>query len=375
MARLERPANGKGWRFRLPTQPDGRRPYHPVLVVGQDYDGTEADAKRYMHAFLGKPAEQRVIPIKKKFLPYAEEVIASFEGKMEEKTRKGALADIKRHAKPLHHRYVSSITAEDIAGFIAGMERQGYAGATIKNVLFPLNRIFRRAVRAGLLKENPISLLERGERPKCAGRRRVPILLETEITVLLNAAVDHGKGQSCHAAMFSLALFAGLRKGEIRHLTWGDIDFDNMTIRVVKGKTKNAERKAQMSAGLSQILARHSLEAGESNSLDFVFPGRTTGAPLGDTGVQKIVTAVVLRSGLWTGPEDPRPKPTLHTLRHNYGSALVAQGLDIKFVSSQIGHASAAFTLAVYVHEVEEQRNRGVAADAIDAHWGTNLLG
>ena len=41
---------------------------------------------------------------------------------------------------------------------------------------------------------------------------------------------------------------------------------------------------------------------------------------------------------------------TLHSLRHTFTSLLIAKGLDVVFVSRQLGHASATTTLGVYAH-------------------------
>ncbi len=44
------------------------------------------------------------------------------------------------------------------------------------------------------------------------------------------------------------------------------------------------------------------------------------------------------------------PKVTLHALRHSHSSALIKKGTDPVMVSRRLGHASAEFTLATYVH-------------------------
>lgn len=51
----------------------------------------------------------------------------------------------------------------------------------------------------------------------------------------------------------------------------------------------------------------------------------------------------------------------VHTLRHTFGSHLIAAGVDVKTVQDLLGHSSAVVTLDVYAH-VFEQRKR----DAVD---------
>jgi len=44
------------------------------------------------------------------------------------------------------------------------------------------------------------------------------------------------------------------------------------------------------------------------------------------------------------------PRLRVHDLRHTFASLLIAEGLDVVFVSRQLGHASTSVTLNVYAH-------------------------
>lgn len=46
----------------------------------------------------------------------------------------------------------------------------------------------------------------------------------------------------------------------------------------------------------------------------------------------------------------------IHTLRHAFGSLLLAFGEPLPYVTAQLGHSSAAFTLSTCLHEVKEGR-------------------
>ena len=47
-----------------------------------------------------------------------------------------------------------------------------------------------------------------------------------------------------------------------------------------------------------------------------------------------------------------------HDLRHSYAVAAIESGDDIKTVQSNLGHASAAFTLNVYAHATQRMKRR-----------------
>src|SRR2546427_10016377 len=56
---------------------------------------------------------------------------------------------------------------------------------------------------------------------------------------------------------------------------------------------------------------------------------------------------------------------SLHSLRHGYLSLLIAEGLDVVFVSRQLGQADPGVTLSVYTHLVRpgQARPRGSIGD------------
>lgn len=57
--------------------------------------------------------------------------------------------------------------------------------------------------------------------------------------------------------------------------------------------------------------------------------------------------------------------PTLHDLRHTYAGASISAGVDVKTVSSNLGHSNAAMTLNVYA--TSDPKAKREAARKIDA--------
>jgi integrase len=55
----------------------------------------------------------------------------------------------------------------------------------------------------------------------------------------------------------------------------------------------------------------------------------------------------------------------IYSLRHFYASALIAQGESIKYVSSQLGHASAQITIDRYGHLFPNEKR--TSADRLEA--------
>jgi integrase len=53
------------------------------------------------------------------------------------------------------------------------------------------------------------------------------------------------------------------------------------------------------------------------------------------------------------------PQATFHDLRHTHAVISLKAGIDIKTLQYNMGHFSAAFTLDVYGHCLDEMRKQG----------------
>ena len=58
---------------------------------------------------------------------------------------------------------------------------------------------------------------------------------------------------------------------------------------------------------------------------------------------------------------------SLHSLRHGYASLLISRGLNVVFVSRQLGRANPNVTLEVYAHLFERADHAATARDALEA--------
>jgi hypothetical protein len=222
------------------TDSDGRRRWKMV-------DGGQRDAERARRAILAEMDKgQRVAPSREKFEIVAERWLERQEGVLRPRTVGRYRSDVRVHLLPrFGHLRLDEITEDRVAGLIAEMTREGYAGWTIKGVLTPLSRILGYAARQGWIARNPVTRLERDERPKTS-RCEMRVLERDEIARLLAAAPDR------YRALLATAVFTGLRQGELLGLRWEDVDLDAGLIRVrwqlgrdgsrVEPKTQQAKR-------------------------------------------------------------------------------------------------------------------------------------
>jgi integrase len=282
-------------------------------------------------------------------------------------------ACVKHIDPPLGQMRIGSVTTDHIARFVLDLQRAGLSGSTASGVLMVLGRIFSYAARRGLISENPVSRLERGERPRVR-RREMRILSREEIDLLLRNVT------STYQEVIATAVFTGLRQGELLGLTWADVDFANGVLHVrcqldrsgvrTEPKTVHAYRQVLLMPSLAALLRRHKMASGFSAPTDPVF-ATLTGRPMNYRNVtRRGFSAAVTKAGL-DRPGEPRLR--FHDLRHTFASLLVAQGLNVVFISRQLGHASSSFTLDVYSHLFDRAEHAKRAADYLEADFGEML--
>ena len=196
---------------------------------------------------------------------------------------------------------------------------------------------------------------------------------------------------------FTLAILAGFRRGEMVALQWQDISFDQHTISINKAAASTAEgqiiKRPKTAAGRRTIvlpeevfdrLAEWEIEqkntciklgsAWEGQPLrkfgeQFVFMTETGGMMHLSTPTHKFkeILAMINRqiekeADCIADPDlrekklaERLPDLRLHDLRHTAASLMVASGINIKTVSSRLGHSRTAITLERYSHALPSQ--------------------
>jgi integrase len=95
---------------------------------------------------------------------------------------------------------------------------------------------------------------------------------------------EHLRGHPLEA-MITLAMITGMRRDELRYVTWSEIDMERREMHVLNGKTKNGSRLVHLPEACAQVLRHHHLRQMEQRSqttstkshLDLVFPDGTGG--------------------------------------------------------------------------------------------------
>ncbi len=154
------------------------------------------------------------------------------------------------------------------------------------------------------------------------------------------------------ANLMKMALYTGMRRGELFRLKWADIDFNRGVIHIREPKG-GIDQKIPLSAS-----ARQNLESHERTGSEYVFPGRG-GRQRED--IIKQVNRIKEKAGL------PKNFRALHGLRHVYASILASSGaVDMFTLQKLLTHKSPQMTQR-YAHLRDETLHRAanLAGDII----------
>ncbi len=212
----------------------------------------------------------------------------------------------------------------------------------VRGVHTLLHNCLEQAVAERLILTNPAQ----GCKLPQLEKKEMKILPQEKIGMYLAEAERRGL-----LAAFYLELTTGLRRGELLGLKWTDVDLDRGVLKIQRAisrqngkvveaplKTKNAYRTLPMSADAIDVLMQQRRKTGNS---EWVFPS-PTGGPMSPDSVLHMLQRVLKRAGL--------PRIRFHDLRHTFATMALQNGVDVKTVSSMLGHYSAGFTLDTYAH-------------------------
>jgi integrase len=230
-------------------------------------------------------------------------------------------------------------------------EKPGLSNSTVRGIHMMLHNALDRAVKEKLILSNPT---ENCIIPKIE-KQEMKILHPDHISAYLDAAEQRGA-----LPMFYLELVSGLRKGELVALQWSDLDEANCTISVSKQaswdaehplilsrpKTGNSIREVSIPQDAVELLKQ---EHAKHPDNPWMFPSSRTGEMYHPDSVVNLHKKILKDAGL----EHIR----FHDLRHTFATLALQNGVDVKTVSSMLGHYDAGFTLRTYTHATRQKQD------------------
>ena len=225
-----------------------------------------------------------------------------------------------------------------------------------RSIFVTLRSMFTLALRSGLIDRHPCDHVILPRKAIDLTEQK-PHLTEAQARELFRMTEDY----SWFTSIIRFLLLTGVRSGEAFGLYWEDIDFENEVIHIRRNlmnvtskhwldtpKTKNSVRQIAMSPEIKTLLSRQKqaqevwkaacdthgfphpemvFTTQKGNYIDHNYTERKFKKFVADTDFADI---------------------TLHSLRHANATLMLAAGVDLKVVSTLLGHSSIATTANIY---------------------------
>jgi integrase len=269
---------------------------------------------------------------------------------------------------------LKDITRTDYQKWINEL-REHYSEGTVRRIHSIFSSAMNDAVHEfHIIRENPVQKIKI---PKDVEKiKRVQYFTKEQLDKFLNSLMTpqkHAKYQHSiqYYALFSLMGRTGIRIGEALALTWDDFNEKEKTINVDKTlvyplnsspylstpKTKNSIRTIKLEDEVVLLLKKHRINQKEvilryknyKPSEDNLMFHQHDGRWLRTNVVRDYFKTVCKRNGL--------PILSPHALRHSHAVHLLESGVNIKYVSERLGHASIKVTADTYSHITDKIEN------------------
>jgi integrase len=246
---------------------------------------------------------------------------------------------------------------------VGNVSSSGLSARSVNVVLTLLGSVLHDAVRQGTLSRNVAKMIERPSQTK----REMNTWTATQAAAFLASVADDRL-----SGAFQLSLY-GLRRGEVLGMRWSDVDLDAKTItirltrtviagtEIVEGEPKTERGRRTLPLDDSLVAALRSLKARQTKERQQL--GRLSPLPCElCSGAHVVVNELgEPYRPEWYADRFAKlakaaglPAIRLHDARHTCGTLMHLRGVPTAVISKWLGHATASFTMATYVHSQDD---------------------
>lgn len=282
--------------------------------------------------------------------------------KVKPTTAAGVQSYLKKHYIPAFgHKAIDCITVNDVQTFLN--QRCDLAESTLKDYRMWLSQILDAAVDDGYLAKNPA----RNKRIAIPSRKVTEREALSEID-FMDVVHQLNKLSENDRLYVALAMFTGMRRGEILGLKYSDIDRDEGWIHIRRNVTYPNVNKPSVGTPKSKkgyrdipILPQLDILLPDRDDESYVFGGEK---PLSHMQMVNTWNRIAKKVDFHGA--------TLHTLRHSFLTMASNSGIEPKTIQAMAGHADVSITMNRYVHaQMEPIRRAGIKLGQKIASLGT----
>lgn len=411
MATKKRAAQGSGsirkrpdgtWEARYTLDKDPKTGLPIVPVRRSVYGTTQKEVRQKLNQILADIDNDNYLePSKMTLAEFMDKVwFPDYMGDKKYMTVKSYRSQVENHIKPvLGHIRLSQLHPHIIQKFYNQLQVDGckvhlkdtngklvrqngeivyehvpMSAKTIRNIHGILSKALSTAVKLQYIRSNPTELVTL---PRVQ-RKELNPLMDAQVKDFL-VAVEKDR----FSLMLKTILFTGLRMGEACGLTWDCIDFSAGTIKVYRQLQKRSnkdgglvfaslkndktriikpapfvmqyfaeQRKSQLEQSLAMGKDWIGWSTQEERKTALVFT-MENGSGINPATLWRHFKTIVTEIGV--------PDCRVHDLRHTFAVLSLQNGDDVKTVQSNLGHATASFTLDVYGHVSDKMREESAA--------------
>jgi integrase len=244
---------------------------------------------------------------------------------------------------------IPSVTRDFLQQYLEQKLTNGLSFSVVDHLRWDLRAIFRLAAQDRLLTHNPAEMLFTPRRVATGPRR---VLCPEQIEAILQVL------DLREQLILRLALFSGMRPGEILALQWKHVAQDHVEVvhRLYRGqldrpKSERSQRTVALSSTTCALMERWRQQTSADPDA-WVFPSARTTTPLGrDNTWRRLIAPKLKTIGLdWA---------TFQIMRRTHASLCRQAGIDPKLVADQLGHGLGV-NLDVYTVAGLDQRQQAV---------------
>jgi integrase len=286
---------------------------------------------------------------------------------------------VENHLTPLARIPLKELRPANLQEIINQMAEKGFAEKTMREVKQIARQVTAFAIDNDMMFRD---VFARVEVPAVEAEERDAVPREM-VELITRTYRGHRMGL---AAM--IALYAGLRRGEILALRWPDVDLHSGEIMVERamsyfgnvGKVKAPKTKMGNRAVPVPPPLLEALQWARKGASGLLICSSDKALPMTNQAYKVTWNSYLHFLNIASGGRNAsrsRPKVQaiepfgIHRLRHTYASMLYDAGIDPKSAQKFLGHADIETTLRIYTHLSKEREGRSI--EALNAYIQANF--
>jgi integrase len=254
-----------------------------------------------------------------------------------------------------NNKVISKITTKDIDDFYDIKLDEGLGPAYIRIMHNLLRQSFEQAKLWNMINSNPVINASPPPIKDCD----IDTWTKDEVSRFLKCI----RSESIYIA-FVIAIYTGLRRGEVLGLKWADIDFKTQVINIRRSlactdnglilkevKTKSSRRQISISPlVINELLAHKEQQDSLKKRLGLIFNDEDLvvtdelGGRKDPRNLLRQMERLIKKAGV--------KRISFHGIRHTHATLMLTNGENIKVVADRLGHSRASTTLNFYAHSI-----------------------